>query len=53
LANLGADRRLRAKHFFPGAGETALPGNFKKCDELIEIHELGGHYNDIACSESE
>jgi hypothetical protein len=29
---------LRAKNFFSGPGEATLPGNFEKCNELIEIH---------------
>src|SRR3984957_12126813 len=38
LANLRAYRGLRAKDFFTRARKAALLGNFKKRDELIEIH---------------
>src|SRR5271165_1178246 len=40
LANLRADRRLRAEYFFSGTREAALPGHFQKCDELIKIHAV-------------
>ena len=32
LANLGADRRLRAEDLLPGAGEAAMPGDLEECD---------------------
>jgi len=38
LANLGADSRLLTKNFLAGAREAALPGNFQKSNQLIEIH---------------
>jgi hypothetical protein len=42
LSNLRADCRLRTKNLFPGAGKTALPGNFQERDELIKVHCGGG-----------
>jgi hypothetical protein len=42
LTNLGADCGLRTKNFFTGAREATLPGDFEKCNELIEIHSLSG-----------
>ena len=40
LADLRTDRRLRTEYFFPGAGKTALPGDFQECDQLVEVHGL-------------
>jgi hypothetical protein len=38
LADLGADRRLRAENLLTRAGKAALFGHFQKRDELIKIH---------------
>ncbi len=38
LADLRADRGLRAEHLFTGAGKAALFRHFQKRDELIEVH---------------
>ena len=38
LPDLRADRRLRPENLFPRTGKTALPGNFQKRNELIEVH---------------
>jgi hypothetical protein len=40
LADLRAHRRLRAENFLSGTGKAPLPGDFQKCDELIEIHAV-------------
>jgi hypothetical protein len=38
LADLGAYRRLGTENLLSGARETALPRDFQKSNELVEVH---------------
>jgi hypothetical protein len=50
LPNLRADGRLRPEHLLSGTGKAALPGNFQKCNELIEVHfGCERNYSGVCC----
>ena len=47
LADLRADRRLRAENLLPRTGKTALSGHFQKRNELIEVHVVERDYSEL------
>ena len=48
LANLRANRRLRAKYLLPGTRKTTELRDLQECHELIEVHSLSVIIDDRA-----